>query len=145
MLKIRPFLVLIHRQDRIPIQLRPQFAQLKNLSAVFGPLESLKPPKMQSGNTGGNGRHAALAIITYFNVLNGEPCLSLLIYTKASVSGDEPLDILSYQVENTDFPHQGTQDQFFNEAQWESHRKLGEHIGKPVAQVVQTLIQGVLS
>lgn len=38
----------------------------------------------------------------------------------------EPVDVLRYQIEHPDFPHQSTADQFFDEAQWESYRKLGE-------------------
>ena len=33
---------------------------------------------------------------------------------------------LEQQIEHPDFPHQSTADQFFDEAQWESYRKLGE-------------------
>jgi hypothetical protein len=53
---------------------------------------------------------------------------SLLLYIKASVNGDEPADVRQYDMENQDFPHQSTADQFFDEAQWESYRCLGEHI-----------------
>ncbi|MBX9594397.1 MAG: hypothetical protein K2X46_08545, partial [Roseomonas sp.] len=55
-----------------------------------------------------------------------------LIYVKASVSGDEPLDILEYRTRNPDFPHETTADQFFSEEQFESYRSLGEHIGMNV-------------
>jgi hypothetical protein len=36
-------------------------------------------------------------------------------------------DIIHYTTENSDFPQQPTGDQFFDEAQWESYRWLGEH------------------
>ncbi|WP_203069801.1 patatin-like phospholipase domain-containing protein [Falsiroseomonas ponticola] len=58
-----------------------------------------------------------------------------LLYIKASVSGDEALDILEYRTRNPDFPHETTADQFFSEEQFESYRCLGEHIG---AKVVKT-------
>jgi hypothetical protein len=51
-----------------------------------------------------------------------------LIYLKASLSGDEPVDVLHYASQNKTFPHQTTNDQFFNESQFESYRRLGLHI-----------------
>jgi hypothetical protein len=69
-------------------------------------------------------RHAAIARVQY-----SEPAeTTWLIYVKATVVGDEPLDVLQYHRENPAFPHQTTGDQFFDERQWESYRKLGEHV-----------------
>jgi hypothetical protein len=53
-----------------------------------------------------------------------------LLYIKPSLMGHEPTDVLQYHRENAAFPHQTTGDQFFDEAQWESYRRLGEHIGR---------------
>ncbi len=50
-----------------------------------------------------------------------------LVYLKASLSGDEPVDVQSYARDNAAFPHQSTTDQWFDEAQFESYRALGEH------------------
>jgi hypothetical protein len=50
-----------------------------------------------------------------------------LIYIKTCMTGDEPVDIREYALANTDFPQQSTGDQFFDEAQFESYRKLGYH------------------
>ena len=46
---------------------------------------------------------------------------------KPSLVGDEPMDIRYYHATHPDFPHESTADQFFDEAQWEAYRKLGEH------------------
>ena len=51
-----------------------------------------------------------------------------LLYLKSSLTGDEPADVLQYQSENPDFPHQSTGDQFFTESQFESYRRLGLHV-----------------
>ena len=70
--------------------------------------------------------HAALATVRY------EGCrtpTSLIVYVKPSLVGDEPADIAHYHEVHVDFPQQTTADQFFDEAQWESYRKLGELIG----------------
>src|SRR5207249_3321999 len=54
---------------------------------------------------------------------------SWLLLVKPSMMGDEAADILQYQRKGTLFPQESTTDQYFDEAQWESYRKLGEHIG----------------
>jgi hypothetical protein len=51
-----------------------------------------------------------------------------LIYIKASLTGDEPPDVRHYGSHDPSFPHQATTDQFFDEAQFESYRRLGLHI-----------------
>ena len=73
--------------------------------------------------------HAALAIVRY---LDGATPDSLLVYVKPTILGDEPVDIHNYHAENPDFPQQTTADQFFDEAQWESYRKLGRLVGERV-------------
>jgi hypothetical protein len=51
-----------------------------------------------------------------------------LLYFKSSVTGDEPRDILEYRERQPAFPHQSTGDQWFDESQFESYRRLGLHI-----------------
>lgn len=72
--------------------------------------------------------HFALGCIHYPN--GGEP--GILIYIKASLSGDEPSDVKEYADRHSSFPHESTGDQFFDENQFESYRELGRHIGLKV-------------
>jgi hypothetical protein len=58
----------------------------------------------------------------------------LLIYLKPSISGDEPYDVLEYYTRVPEFPHESTADQWFNESQFESYRKLGLHIAESTFQ-----------
>jgi hypothetical protein len=68
--------------------------------------------------------HCVVGDITY---ANGDP--GTLLYLKASVTGDEPADILEYKSREPAFPHHSTLgDQFFDESQFESYRKLGFHV-----------------
>jgi hypothetical protein len=69
--------------------------------------------------------HALLARIHYLD--NDE--FSWLLLVKPSLMGDEAADVLQYQRKHALFPQESTTDQYFDEAQWESYRKLGEHIG----------------
>ena len=73
--------------------------------------------------------HAALAVVKYEN--RNEPD-SLIVYVKPTIVGDESPDITHYHADNQNFPQQTTSDQFFDEAQWESYRKLGQLITERV-------------
>ncbi len=72
--------------------------------------------------------HAALAKITYAKDRNGKVESGCMIVIKPTLTGDEPADVLHYHGDHPSFPHESTADQWFDEAQWESYRKLGEHI-----------------
>ncbi len=52
----------------------------------------------------------------------------VLLLIKPSLQGNEPADVRQYAGRSPDFPQQTTADQFYDEAQWEAYRKLGEHI-----------------
>jgi hypothetical protein len=51
---------------------------------------------------------------------------TLLIVLKPHQLAEAPVDVLEYAAANPDFPHQSTLDQFFDEAQWESYRRMGD-------------------
>jgi hypothetical protein len=59
----------------------------------------------------------------------------VFVYIKASLTGNEPADVLNYQTCHATFPHQSTVNQWFTESQFESYRRLGQHI-------VETLFAG---
>lgn len=60
---------------------------------------------------------------------HGDQHESSLVLAKPTLVGDEPEDVTNYAKTHETFPQEPTSDQFFDEAQWESYRKLGEHIG----------------
>ena len=70
--------------------------------------------------------HWGIAHIVYSAVDPGAPDGTLL-YLKPCMTGDEPADVAQYAASNDRFPHQPTADQFFDEAQFESYRRLGLH------------------
>ena len=55
----------------------------------------------------------------------------ILIYAKTSTQGNEPLDLADYK-RRSEFPDESTSDQFFDEPQFESYRKLGELAAKEI-------------
>jgi hypothetical protein len=98
-------------------------------------MDKIKPHKPESNC----GCHCAVGMIDYTNVdpdprsdeeiKNGvaDPRLGILVYLKASLTGDEPVDVLNYKTDHQDFPHETTADQWFTESQFESYRRLGQH------------------
>lgn len=69
--------------------------------------------------------HIALATVRYAD----GGATSRIVYIKPTLIGDESADLRHYHEAHPDFPQQTTKDQFFDEAQWESYRALGERIG----------------
>jgi hypothetical protein len=92
--------------------------------------------------------HCAVGRIHYLD----DPKPGYLLYLKSSVTGDEPHDILEYRDRQPAFPHQSTGDQWFDESQFESYRRLGLHIvdsafgnvsvgGKPIKDIFECLCE----
>jgi len=78
-----------------------------------------------------SGRHHAIGTIRYDKV-DANATAGTLIYLKPSLTGNEPSDVQDYAARHPSFPHEPTSDQFFDEAQFESYRRLGEHIAQQV-------------
>ncbi|HUS07969.1 MAG TPA: hypothetical protein VMZ52_16820 [Bryobacteraceae bacterium] len=78
--------------------------------------------------------HCVLGKITY---PAGD--LGTLVYLKSSLTGDEPADVLEYATMEPAFPHQSTADQWFDESQFESYRRLGQHIARSVFEPAAAL------
>jgi hypothetical protein len=51
----------------------------------------------------------------------------VLLLFKPTLVGTEPPDVTQYRTRNAAFPNEPTGDQFYDEAQWEAYRQLGEH------------------
>jgi hypothetical protein len=85
-----------------------------------------------------NNRYCAVARIGYHCVDTVPAGMPLdhfdgyLVYIKASLTGREPVDVIQYAKTHKDFPHESTANQFFNEPQFESYRKLGSFILKTI-------------
>ena len=77
-------------------------------------------------NEGGIARQSMVAgDIRYPNGDTG-----VLLVIKPTLTGNEPADIAQYRRRNGAFPHETTGDQFYDEAQWESYRRLGLHCAR---------------
>ena len=94
----------------------------------------LEPIRRRS-EAGHSGWHCAIGTI-YYSRVDKTARDGTLVYLKASLTGDEPTDVLRYAAANAAFPHQSTSDQWFDESQFESYRVLGFHIAENVFKPV---------
>jgi hypothetical protein len=119
----------------IPESARPYFGDLGSLrrgrwtdEPVPRPEGTVKQFAIEVDQSRVSQAHAALATIAY----GDSSTRSWLVYVKATLTGDEPEDVCHYHRAHPAFPQETTNDQFFDEAQWESYRRLGLHIGHRV-------------
>ena len=93
----------------------------------------------QRSAEGWSRAHCAVGRIIYpEDTLDGQKQEGYLLYLKLSVTGDEPVDIINYRKVNPAFPHQSTGNQFFDESQFESYRRLGFHVTHQTFRSVPT-------
>jgi hypothetical protein len=81
-----------------------------------------------------------LARLDYLDEKGGVESEGWLLLLKPTLAPGLPLDVSAYATAHPDFPQQSTLDQFFDEAQWESYRALGEHIALTVLGAAPDLI-----
>jgi hypothetical protein len=119
-------------ENRLPALedvLHPELLKVIGAPEDFVPVPGAgEPADSGTGSSPYSARHAMLARVCYI----GTDDCSWILFLKPSLTGDEPGDVLQYQKTQPDFPQESTMDQYFDEAQWESYRKLGEHIGSLV-------------
>ena len=126
------------RKIRIDFNARLEPFTASELSALSGsvPAEALSQigtlndMRPSSDNGGNSTKHASLFWVHYPDQPTRRR--SLLMFIKATATGDEPIDVQHYKRSHPEFPHESTSDQFFDEAQWESYRKLGEHYSSKI-------------
>jgi hypothetical protein len=73
--------------------------------------------------------HRVIGEIRYDQVDLGQTN-GILVYIKASMTGDESTDVLSYKRNHDTFLHETTAGQWFTESQFECHRSLGLHVAR---------------
>jgi hypothetical protein len=93
---------------------------IRKCYADFGIVIDLHADELKTG-------YSAVGRILYPDAPEGT-----LIYLKPRLTGAEPADLQNYKLTHPEFPHQATTDQWFDESQFESYRKLGHCIGKSV-------------
>jgi hypothetical protein len=83
--------------------------------------------------TAADGRSKAHVVIgtIHYEDVDGGAVPGMLVYLRASMTGDEPPDVQQYRNLHPEFPRQLTlTDQSFDEDQFESYRALGHHVAR---------------
>ncbi|HEY1580366.1 MAG TPA: patatin-like phospholipase family protein [Terracidiphilus sp.] len=98
-------------------------AAIRKCRIDFGALIEIDPIRIKPGESGKPSEsHCTVGKISYLDGSEG-----ILVYIKASLTGDEPEDVTQYRAKQGQFPHETTADQWFAESQFESYRALGYH------------------
>jgi hypothetical protein len=63
-----------------------------------------------------------------------DPYTGVIVYMKSSLVGDEPADLLAYQLKSPAFPQDSTANQWFTESMFEAYRRLGHHVAMATIQ-----------
>ncbi|MEP3112639.1 patatin-like phospholipase family protein [Nisaea sp.] len=76
-----------------------------------------------------------IGTVTYPEVVAGAGKeIGILIYVKATMIDGLSLETRGYKADHPEFPHQSTADQFFDPAQFEAYRELGNAIGEDMIE-----------
>lgn len=101
------------------------------LNQYFGAPEDFQ--RLADGRLPPSSNRCAVLLDVYSPATDASPSTSLtarILLIKPSLILDSAADVRNYQVGHPSFPQESTADQFFDEAQWESYRKLGLEIAK---------------
>ncbi|OLF53862.1 hypothetical protein [Pseudomonas chlororaphis] len=117
------FIRLARIDHGLEIRENADIAEREGLRDVFGCMADFQVA------ASGKDRRCALLLDVYSCVEPGKRISRVLVLKPRLIAGLS-LDVLNYALANKSFPNQTTADQFFDEAQFESYRKLGLSIGQ---------------
>lgn len=109
---------------------------VRRIRLDFGIPIEFEPLDMSRLKQGDGNSHVAVGAIRYSVVDGPEASDGLLLYIKATLSGDEPVDVRNFAVRDGAFPHDSTSEQFFDEDRFESYRTLGYHSVEALAELL---------
>ncbi|MFD0724267.1 patatin-like phospholipase family protein [Lysobacter brunescens] len=136
------------RKARIDYGAEIEFYRAEEANRRFGPpagegaaarLVYLSPQELVDNHT---ARGVLLARILYRADAQGRRREGTLLVFKPNLHALLDVDILAYARRRRDFPQQGTGDQFFDEAQWESYHRLGEDFGTELGAAMLARLPG---
>lgn len=102
-----------------------QIADDEVLGKVFGRMVHFKTPPSEAD------RRCAL-LLNVYACTKPDTLISRILVLKPRLIASVSPDVQNYALINKSFPNQPTVDQFFDEAQFESYRKLGLSVGQEV-------------
>lgn len=106
------------------------FTNLQRLAAIdLGVQLDIDLDDLRLRHEGLTRSHFQFCRVFYPVTDGGRPEIGYLVYLKLSLTGNEGEFLRRYRLDEPDFPHHATSNQFFTEAQFEAYRALGEHVG----------------
>lgn len=91
-----------------------------------------------------NAKHLNMQCAILLNVRERGMTIARIVMIKPRVIACASSDLLGYYKNNPVFPQQTTGDQFFDDEQWESYRKLGVECCRAVLDLGSALWAAVL-
>lgn len=101
-----------------------RMAQVEENTSIEIDLEPLRPRAAREGHP-----RRAVATVAVGKVRYPDAPEGTIVYFKATVPSGVPVHVAAYETAHPAFPHESTADQFFDDAQFESYRALGEWLG----------------
>ena len=130
-------LVRLARIDfELELEINQEICRDAVLGRTFGRPEDLVP---------GTRSMKCAMLIDVFGIASSTRQRSLrcrILVLKPRVIDGTPLDILQYAAAHPTFPNESTAQQFFDEAQWESYRRLGVTIGRTAFGLEEDAMDG---
>lgn len=108
-------------------------------SIDFGIKIGVNLQKLRVGDDGHSQDYYSLWDVHYPDCGDYRAGKGLMLYIKASTTGDENDFLLSHKRAYPDFPHTPTLQQLYSERQFEAYRALGEHIATEVLRDDRTI------
>ena len=119
--------------------------------------DPLADPGVLAKLTGSDGRgvrfherladaHFVVADVEYperSNESAGKPKKAVFVYIKPSLTGDEPVELLTFRKSQPVFPNHPTVEQLFDPATVDAYRRLGLHIGEGFARAWDAIERSV--
>lgn len=109
---------------------------IRKVRIDFGTEVSFKDGDIQKLRAKPPGEHIIVGEIQYGEDhakalgLSEDERIGTIVVVKPNLAGSEPVDVKQYGFLHTDFPQQNTFDLWYDEAQFESYRRLGEESGQ---------------
>jgi hypothetical protein len=110
---------------------------VRRIRLDFGIPVEFEQLDLSRAKQGDGNPHVAVGTIRYSVVDGPDAPDGLLLYIKATLSGDEPVDVRNFAARDGAFPHDSTSEQFFAEDRFESYRALGYHSIEALAELLE--------
>jgi hypothetical protein len=108
---------------------------IRKCRSDFGVEITIDPTPVQFPGAGFAQAHGVMGDIRYPRTADQEAFAGKILYIKPTITSGTPRDVLAYRAGHDEFPDQSTADQWFDESQFESYRRLGLYSMQTLARL----------